>query len=256
MGNRIASGSPPALARGNRLLASLTHAVRGRILSVCDDVELELGEVVHEAGSLIRHVYFPTSSSISVMIPVDGSRVLEVGLVGNEGMLGLPLILGVESSPLRAVVQGAGHSWRLDAEMLLRELERNPFLRRQMLLYQQVVLSQLAQTAACTRFHLVEERLARWLLMTEDRAHRDEFFVTHEFLAYMLGVRRVGVTKAATSLQKRRLIHYHRGAMVVLDRSGLESASCSCYRIDRETYEGLLPAKVEEAGVRLRAQPA
>jgi CRP-like cAMP-binding protein len=244
------------LARANRLLASLTHAARQRILAVGDDVELVRGEVVHEPGNLIEQVYFPTSSSISVMLPVDGSRILEVGLVGDEGMLGLPLLLGVESSPLRAVVQGAGHAWRVGAEVLLSELERNPPLRRQMLLYQQVIVSQLAQTAACTRFHLVEERLARWLLMTEDRAHRDEFFVTHEFLAYMLGVRRVGVTKAATALQKRHLIHYHRGAVVVLDRSGLESASCSCYRIDRETYEGLLPAKIQAAAAGLRAQPA
>jgi CRP-like cAMP-binding protein len=138
----------------------------------------------------------------------------------------------------------------VEAQVFCAELEHHPRLRRELLRYLQVSVSQLAQTAACTRFHLVEQRLARWLLMTQDRAHCDAFHVTHEFLAFMLGVRRVGVTKAATALQKRHLIHYHRGAVTVLDRPGMQQAACSCYQTDRDTYAGLLPTA--ERGTRVR----
>ncbi len=250
---RLIAPSPPARAPANRLLESLARGGRQRFLESCDSVELESGVVLHEPGAFIEHVYFPTSSFISMMIPVDEDSVLEVGLVGDEGMLGLPLLLGVEASPLRALVQGSGHAWRMEAGIFAAELEHHPRLRRELLRYLQVCVSQLAQTAACTRFHLVEQRLARWLLMTQDRAHQDEFHVTHEFLAYMLGVRRVGVTKAATALQKRHLIHYHRGEVTVLDRPGMQLASCSCYQTDRDTYDGLLPTA--DRGPR-RAKPA
>ena len=155
-------------------------------------------------------------------------------------MFGIPLVLGVDVSPVRAVVQGAGPALRMDAVTFGRELKRSPALQREIDRYVFVHLSQLAQTAACTRFHVVEARLARWLLMTQDRAHASTFHVTQEFLAFMLGVRRVGVTKAAMSLQKRNLIHYSRGNIAVLDRRGLKAASCGCYKADREAYDRIL----------------
>jgi CRP-like cAMP-binding protein len=226
----------------NRLLQTLPRRESQRLLAACEAVELRFGEVLYEPNAVIRDVYFPTDSFISLMIPVDRTANLEVGLVGNEGMLGEPLVLGVEVSRLRALVQGAGPAWRLNAVKFVRLLDSSLTLRRALHRYLQVRMSQLAQAAACTRFHMLEERLARWLLMTQDRAHMDEFRVTHQFLAYMLGVRRVGVTKAANSLQKRKLIRYHLGEVKILDRAGMEGAACGCYQADRETYDELLAA--------------
>jgi CRP-like cAMP-binding protein len=224
----------------NRLINALPQRAAARVLAGCDAVELTLGQVLYEPDARISHVYFPTGSFVSLMIPVDGTSSLEVGLVGNEGMLGASLILGVDRSPLRALVQGAGPAWRMATRTFARELELSAVLRTLLHRYLQVRIVQLAQTAACTRFHLVEARLARWLLMTQDRAHGTRFHVTHEFLAFMLGVRRVGVTRAATALQRRGLISYHRGDVTVLDRTGMEAASCSCYQADHDRYVALL----------------
>ena len=224
----------------NRLLKALPSSDLRRVLAGCETVELEFGEVLYTPGKRLGHVYFPANSFISLIMPIDRASSLEVGMVGNEGMFGIPLALGVDVSPVRAVVQGAGSALRMDAPAFSRELRRSEALQREIDRYAFVHLSQLAQTAACTRFHVVEARLARWLLMTQDRAHADSFHVTQEFLAFMLGVRRVGVTKAASALQTRRLIQYSRGDITVLDRRGLKAASCGCYKADRDSYAQIL----------------
>jgi CRP-like cAMP-binding protein len=224
----------------NYLLQALPRSDLGRMLTACDTVELAIADVLHSPGERLREVLFPVSGFISLIMQVDDTSSLEVALVGNEGMFGIPLMLGVDVSPVRAVVQGPGSALRMDAAHFRRELGRSSPLRREIGRYVCVSLTQLAQTSACTRFHVVEARLARWLLMTQDRARANTFHITHELLALMLGVRRVGVTKAATSLQHRSLIRYSRGNITVLDRQGLKAASCGCYLADRRSYDRLL----------------
>ncbi|WP_295507717.1 Crp/Fnr family transcriptional regulator [Accumulibacter sp.] len=225
-----------AAAAANRLIEALPRKDRRHILAACEPVELAFAEVLAEPGERIRHVFFPTTSYISLVTPIDGCASLEVGLVGDEGMLGISLILGVDISPLSALVQGEGLALRIEATSFRRELGLSPALHGVLKRYLHVVMGQLAQSSACTRFHVVEARLARCLLMTQDRAHADAFHGTHAFLASMLGVRRVGVTKAATSLQNRKLISYTRGNITILDRGGLEAAACGCYEADNATY--------------------
>jgi CRP-like cAMP-binding protein len=223
----------------NRLLAGLPVKDLEQLQANCESVELAPGEVIYRAGELMSHVYFPTGSLISLVTSIDNNNS-EVGLVGDEGMTGIPLILGIDITPFTLLVQGKGSAERIQSSTFLRILEHSSKLQEVLKRYLYVAMRQLARTAACTRFHLLEGRLARWLLMTQDRAHSDHFHLTHVFLAYMLGVRRVGITKAASLLQQRKLISYQRGDINILDRAALESVSCSCYQADKEIYDRIL----------------
>jgi len=220
----------------NQLLAQLPSASRSRLEALGQVVELRLSEIVGDAGNPTAFVLFPMDGFISLLAQVDTGHAIEVGLVGREGMLGIQLALGVATEPLRALVQGPGRALRLSTTVFRRELRADPALRATIDRYVYVLFVQNARAAACLRFHRIEQRLARWLLMSHDRAGEDRFRVTHEFLAYMLGVRRVGVTVAAGAFQRRDLIAYDRGEMTIVDRTGLESATCSCYARDRATY--------------------
>jgi len=224
----------------NRLLAAMRSNDRQRFLARSESVELEFGEILAEPGRRIKHVYFPVTGFISLLAPTDPEGRIEVGLIGDEGMFGSSVILGVNASPLRAMVQGAGTAERIGTAPFNDELQHSAILQRNLKRYLYVQICQLAQTSTCTRFHVVEARLARWLLMTQDRAHSDSFHVTQEFLAYMLGVRRVGVTKAASSLQGQNLISYRRGDITILDRQGLEARSCPCYATDKASYSEIM----------------
>ena len=229
------------MATQNQLIERLPRKESASLLGVCEPIQLTLGEVLCEPGRPTRHVWFPVEGFISMVAPLDGKPALEVGMVGREGMLGAHLALGVATVPLHALVQGAGAAWRVTATAFRAELVRSPALQRVMYRYVYVLMAQLTGSAACLRFHEIGPRLARWLLMSQDRAHADRFHVTHEFLAYMLGVRRVGVTAAASALQRSGLIAYHRGEMAVLDRAGLEAAACDCYANDSRAYADQFP---------------
>jgi CRP-like cAMP-binding protein len=218
----------------NSLLAAVPRKEYRRLLDVLEPVTFTFGEVLYEPGDAIRHVYFPGICLVSLLTLVDDHLALEVGMVGREGMVGIPLALGVGVSPIRALVQGAGAAMRMKSAPFLKELRQNLHLQHALYRYTHTLMAQVAQTAACNRFHMVEERLARWLLMTRDRVQSNEFQLTQEFLSHMLGVRRVGVTKAAGQLQKRNLIEYSRGNISVVDGQGLEAASCSCYQAARD----------------------
>jgi Crp-like helix-turn-helix domain len=224
----------------NHLIELLPRKARLRLLGICEPVELTMAQIISEVGSPTRYVYFPTHSFISLVTPIRGTPMLEVGMVGREGMLGTQLALGVSSAPLHALVQGAGAAWRIGAVAFRKELAQSSALQRGLNRYIYVMMMQLASAASCLRFHEIGPRLSRWLLMTQDRAHSNSFHITHEFLAYMLGVRRVGVTTAASELQRAGLIEYHRGEIEVLDRRGLEAAACTCYAADRNAYKKIL----------------
>jgi CRP-like cAMP-binding protein len=224
----------------NHLIELLPRQDRLRLLGLCEPVQLVFAEVLCEPGQRTRFVYFPVDAFISLLTQMGGKAALQVGMVGREGMLGIQLSLGIVAAPLHALVQGPGTAWRIRTQAFRGELARSAALQRCLNRYAYVLMVQLAASAACLRFHEIGPRLARSLLMSHDRAHADTFHVTHEFLAYMLGVRRVSVTRAATALQRATLIEYRRGTLTVLDRPGLEAAACTCYAAHRQSYAALL----------------
>ncbi len=229
----------------NQLIEGLARGDRKRLLALCEPVQLVLSEELCTVGDPTRSVLFPVNGFVSLITQVDAGEGLEVGMVGREGMLGVQLTLGVAAEPLRAVVQGPGEAWRIGRVPFMRELARNPALRRMLNRYVYVLMLQLATASACRRYHDLGSRLARWLLMSHDRAQLDHFHVTQEFMALMLGVRRVGVTVAAGALQARGFIRYHRGELTVLDRPALEALACSCYAADQRAYQVHMPARPE-----------
>ena len=214
----------------NRLLAALPAKDYAQLASGLESVTLTHGEVLYEPGEPMREVYFPNNCLVSLLTLVEDHRALEVGLVGREGMIGARLALGAAKSSVRALVQGTGTAMKMNAKRFLREFRRSPALQSVLLQFTDRLMVQISQTAACNHFHLVEARLARSLLMTAERMRSAEFHLTHEFLAVMLGVRRVGVTMAASALQRRGFIRYRRGNITILDQQGLETACCPCYR--------------------------
>jgi CRP-like cAMP-binding protein len=232
---------PPVVAEhnANLLLAALPPQELARMLPALDQVKVDVGAVLCEPGDTIRHIYFPHDCLISLMAVAEGRMTLEVGLVGREGMLGATVALGHDTTQVRAVVQRAGSASRIDADRLRTEFARNPALQRVLYRYTDALLAQAIQIAVCSRYHVLEARLARSLLVTRDRLQSDKFHLTHEFLAHALGVRRVGVTKAASALQQQGFINYSRGNIEILDPEGLAAAACTCYEIVREAGAGV-----------------
>jgi CRP-like cAMP-binding protein len=226
----------------NLLLAALPAEDLARVLPLLDLVQVEVGDVLCEAGDPIRHIYFPHDCLISLLGVAEGRMTLEVGLVGREGMVGATVALGHDTAQVRAVVQRAGSASRMDCVRFREEFTRNPALQRVMYCYTDTLLAQAIQIAVCSRYHVLEARLARSLLITRDRLQSDKFHLTHEFLAHALGVRRVGVTKAASALQQQGLIIYSRGNIEILDADGLAAAACTCYEIVKEAGTGALAA--------------
>lgn len=213
----------------NKILAALSPAEYELLLNHLEMVTLTFGEILYEPGNRISHVYFPNNSLVSLLTMVDQHQALEVGMVGPEGIIGMTLALGATITPFRALVQGSGSALRMKAEDFQSLMLVNSTLRNEVLQYAHALMTQIAQTAACNRFHVIESRLARWLLMTRDRLLSNQFHLTQEFLGHMLGVRRVGVTNAALALKRHGLIDYSRGNIDIVNGSGLEEASCSCY---------------------------
>src|SRR5258708_4159940 len=231
---RVASRVPVA----NSMLAALPRKQYQSLLSGLESVALTFGEVLYEPGERIRYVYFPGDSLVSLLTLVDGQSALEAGMVGREGMVGVPVSIGRDVSLVRALVQGAGAAMGMKSARFSKEIEKSPQLQQEVNRYTGVLMAQITQTAGCNRFHVVEARLARWLLMTRDRLRSDEFRLTHEFLGHMLGVRRVGVTKAARAPQGRRLIRYTRGNIRILHQRALNASPSPCSEFGKDMYDG------------------
>jgi len=220
----------------NRILGALSRKEYQKLLAILEPVKLPFGEILYEAHAPIRHVYFPDDCFVSMLTTVDTGRAAEVGLIGYEGMIGVPMALGVAVSPFRAVVQGGGTAMRLKTEDFRRSFSKSVALKKEVFLFTHLLMIQIAQTAACNRFHVVTQRMARWMLMTRDRVNSNEFRITQEFLALMLGVRRVGVSAAMSALRERELIVYRRGTIIILDHEGLVAVACGCYKTVKDIY--------------------
>src|ERR1700684_2099971 len=230
--------------RKNRLLASLPTMEWKRWSASLEAVEMPLGQVLYKPGVALNYVYFPTTAIVSLLYVMENGASAEIAVVGNEGIVGVSLFMGGESTPSRAVVQSAGSGCRLDAAVMKAEFARGGPVLHLMLRYTQALITQMAQTAACNRHHSLDQQLCRWLLLSLDRLRGDELVMTQELIANMLGVRREGVTEGALKLQKAGLIRYSRGHITVLNRAGLEQRSCECYAVVKKEYDRLLPAEV------------
>jgi CRP-like cAMP-binding protein len=233
-----------AEARENSLLAALPDPEWRRWQPLLEQVEMPLGEVLYESGATLTHVYFPTTSIVSLLYVLEDGSSAEIAVVGNEGIVGISLFMGGGSTPSRAVVQSAGRGLRLKAQMMKDEFNKNGPVLHLLLRYTQALITQMSQTAVCNRHHSLDQQLCRWLLLSMDRLQGDELVMTQELIANMLGVRRGGVTEAALRLQEAGLIRYARGHIVVLDRPGLEKRACECYAVVKHEYDRLLPEKV------------
>jgi CRP-like cAMP-binding protein len=224
----------------NRLLARLPREEYERILSHLGHVSFSLGQVVYESGGQMDHIYFPTTAIVSLLYVMENGSSAEMGMAGNEGLVGVALFMGGDTMPNRAVVQSAGRAVRMRAKVLQEEFALGGAFQRLLLRYTQALLTQMSQTAVCNRLHEIEQQLCRWLLLSHDRLDSDELVMTQELIANMLGVRREGVTAAAGRLQERGLISYVRGRIQILDRRGLEAAVCECYKVVKDEYDRLL----------------
>jgi len=227
--------------RQNRLLAALPQAEWSRWVAHLEPVDMPLGKVLYESGSRQSHVYFPTTSIVSLLYVMEDGASAEIAVVGNEGIVGISLFMGGESTPSRALVQSAGQGFRLKADLMLQEFNRAGPVLHLLLRYTQALITQMSQTAVCNRHHSLDQQLCRWLLLSLDRLHSRELVMTQELIANMLGVRREGVTEAAGNLQQAGLIRYQRGRITVVDRKGLEKRTCECYAVVKNEYDRLLP---------------
>jgi CRP-like cAMP-binding protein len=225
----------------NHLLSALPPAQWQQWKPHLELVELPLGRVVYESGRVMSHVYFPTTAIVSLLYVMENGASAEIAVVGNEGIVGVSLFMGGGSTPSRAVVQSAGHGYRLRSDVMQAEFNRGGPVLHLLLRYTQALITQMAQTAACNRHHTLDQQLCRWLLLSLDRLHGTDLVMTQELISNMLGVRREGVTEAALNLQKAGLIRYARGRIKVLDRAGLEHRSCECYAVVKKEYDRLLP---------------
>jgi len=235
--------TPADDARNNRLLAVLPEADRTRFAPHLEAVDLPLGKVLYESGSPVTHVYFPTTSIVSLLYMMEDGASAEIAVVGDEGIVGISIFMGGESTPYHAVVQSAGRGFRMKASLLMQEFNRAGPTLHLLLRYTQALITQMSQTAVCNRHHSIDQQLCRWLLLSLDRLQSNELVMTQDLIANMLGVRREGVTEAASRLQDAGLITYRRGHITVLDRPGLERRTCECYAVVKKEYDRLLPGR-------------